>query len=224
MSAILRTKTQIQKEKAIMFRDAPSDILFHRQDIFSTIEAQKQAVTHAAEDVPEGRLRTESLDALADEVAANFQIEVPQLIEEEISVSPPREVEIELNRSQRFDYGFDGTRSVKGTSVTFTVPFKGDAEMFFVRPSSFTLNPPRGEVCGTALEHTVSGVTLDQGAVKSDFEGFLRSVKEYLGSQVKEVNSFNSSAKGLAYSTLQARKQRLQKGDDLVSGLGYKIK
>src|SRR4051812_37497319 len=118
-----------------MFHDLPNDLLFCKYDMFGTIESQKQAVTRAAEEIAERRLREESLDSLADEISSKLQIEVPQLIEEDISVSPPREMDIELNRSQRFDYGFsfDGTRTIKGTAVTFTIPFEGDAVLFSVR-------------------------------------------------------------------------------------------
>ncbi|MGH7487405.1 MAG: hypothetical protein ACREMY_17655, partial [bacterium] len=169
-------------------------------------------------------LRDEPLDALAEEVARKLTIDVPQLKEDEITVSPPKEVEISVQGYSRAYYGFDGEHKVKGTRVVFCVPFTGDAIMFSVRPSSFTLNPPRADVRSNTLEKTFEGVSLDPTAVKREFGDFLRSVKDNLATQEKDVAQFNSGLKQLVYGHLNERKARLEKADALVEGFGYKVK
>ncbi len=204
-------------------RGIPRDVLFFNTSIHDEIARQKQLLDQAIRSVDEQHLRQVSLDQLADEMARNLTVTVPQLRESEISVSRPREIDIQLDQHQQFDYGFT-TRTAKGSSITYTVPFTGNQDLFRIRPSSFTTNPPRAELLNGRLEVTFSGLKLEAAALKAQFEAFLKSVRENLATLTKDFGAHNASLKQLAYSGLSARLQALQRDDDLVSGLGYKVR
>jgi hypothetical protein len=206
-----------------MWNDQAEGLLFWQSDTFNIIEQQKRAVAEAVERVPEQRLREAAADTLADELARSLTIDVPKLSEAEITVSLPKEVEITVRGRTHGFYGFDGERTIKGTRIVFRVPFTGDPVMFSVRPSSFTLNPPRAEIGHGVLEKPFEAASLDQATVKREFEEFLRTVKENLVVQERDVAQFNVSLKQGVFAQISERKSRLQKGDALVSGLGYKV-
>jgi hypothetical protein len=191
--------------------------------MFGVIEGQKQTVAKAVEAIDEESLREEPLDALADELAQKHTIDVPVIAEDGITVSPPREVEVTPNRNQMFAFDDYSGRTMKGISVTFRVPYTGDKILFSVRPTTFTLNPPRATIDGNVVEVSFSGINLDSARIKAEFENTLRSIKDYLANQARDVSTFNAGLKQLAYNYLQARKSRLKQNDDLVSGLGYRV-
>src|SRR5476649_1206433 len=177
------------------------ELLFCKYDNFGVVESQKGEIKKAAAALSEGRLRGEPLDVLAEELANRFTIDVPSLDEAGITVSPPREVDIEVG-GRGFDYGYSGTRTVKGTTVTFRVPYQGDKILFSVRPSTFNLAPPHATIRDGALEMTFSGPTLNSAQVKSEFEAALKSIKEYLGWQERDFSQFNASVKQLTFAAL----------------------
>ncbi|MDE2112680.1 MAG: hypothetical protein KGJ79_16180 [Alphaproteobacteria bacterium] len=198
-------------------------MLFFKYDMFGVLESQKKTVAKAAEAVPEHRLRAEPVGTLASELARKFTIDVPVIADDAITVSRPREVDVRLGRNEMFMYDDYSGRSIRGTSVTYCVPYTGDKVLFFVRPSCFTLNPPRASVGDGAIEMTYSGVSLDVSRVKAEFDSTLRSIKEYLGNQARDVAAFNTALAQRVEGYLNARKDRLKKGDELVSGLGYRV-
>ena len=200
------------------------DLLFNKADTYSVFEGQKRAMAKAVEELPAKRVLDDADQALAGELAKKFTIDVPQLREDGITVSPPREVDVDVSRDfRRAVYGH-GPHHVKGISVTFSVPFIGDQEMFFVRPNSFDTAPPRGQVGQTFLEVTYSGVDLNAEDLKRQFADFLASTKKYLGWHSESVTPFNNSLHRLAADYLAARKARLSHSEQLVGSLGYEVK
>jgi len=204
------------------YRD--DELLFYKADMHAALESQRRAVASAVEEVSAKRIVDEPIEALVAELAAKLQINLPQLQEAEITVSPPREVSVDVSGDfRRAVYG-RGPHMVKGTSVTFSVPFLGDRELFYVRPTTFDSAPPRAKLRGNVLEVTYSGTDLGADDLKRRFAEFLSSVKKYLDWQSQSVTSFNNDLPKIAMERLSARKERLSQANDLVGSLGYKVK
>ena len=89
----------------------------------------------------------------------------------------------QVDVSYRFEYAvFDRSSPtyVTGTRITFFVPFSGDAELFKCRPSTFSLNPPRGVVRGNELVFVYEQTPHDVPNIRSEFDRELQSVQQNL--------------------------------------------
>jgi len=65
--------------------------------------------------------------------------------------------------------------------VDVIVPFSGDAEVFKVQPTTYTLNPPQGHVSNDVLHFTIQGTDLTAQKVKDEIKLRLDSIEQYLG-------------------------------------------
>lgn len=200
-------------------RDA--ELLFHKYDMFGVLDVQRRAIVKKVDALREAQVSADgTLKALVDDL----KLEVPSLDERAISVSPPREVEINFGRGDFYDDYGRGRRAVKGTEVIFTVPFAGDHNFFFVRPTQFDLNPPRAIVETKAILVPFRAVQIIPEQVKSEFEATLKSINKYLSTQINDVASFNENLEELVAQALASRGQKLKQATDAVNAFGYPVK
>ena len=119
--------------------------LFSKGDIFNVIQHQKEEFKKAFQKVSNDELDHDTPGAIA-RLVEQFDINVPVLHDDQ-KVAEARETQVDVsrdpmrmirNRSQPF--------YVAGSEIKFIIPFSGDAALFDVRPSTFTLSPPWGNV------------------------------------------------------------------------------
>ena len=76
-----------------------------------------------------------------------YSIEPPKLIKENLYLDGPYEVDIDVSQDpNRFIIDRNRPVYIKGTKVVVVIPFSGDGRLFYYKPSTFSLNPPIGEV------------------------------------------------------------------------------
>ncbi len=89
------------------------ELLFHRGSVHQVLEFQRGALQRHIDGLTSIIVLKEPSADLERELLARFTINIPKILEGDIFVSPPREVEI-----QRQDYGRTLTRrSMKWTSL-----------------------------------------------------------------------------------------------------------
>ncbi len=156
-----------------MSADGPEfDLLFFRND---GLDARRQSVEAAilrVDDIPEEDIAADKLDALAGEIIADCAVRVPNLHRSDISFERG---ERNVRRRNAWGEMFEGAVTV----FYFEVPFAGDSEIFGMRPSTYDMNPPRGDVRGDVLVISVEGID-DPGRVNQEVESTLNSVDQYL--------------------------------------------
>ncbi|MFX1577999.1 MAG: hypothetical protein ACFFCF_12640, partial [Promethearchaeota archaeon] len=113
---------------------------------------------------------------------------------------------------------------VKGTKVTYFIPFKGNLELFKYKPSTYTYNPPMGHVGNQELELSFEGVDQAPEQVRQDFERRLADIKKWLSWVSADVGSFNESLSQSIEIRVKARQERLLKAKGLVADLGFPLK
>lgn len=201
------------------------DILFCKYDMFAALEAQKRGIAKAVDEHPQDKLLGAPIEELCVHLVERFRINVPELDSAGITVSKPREVEIDISGDYRRAV-FDRRRSahVTGTEVTFSVPFTGDRELFFVRPTTFNLSPPRAYVSDRALEFSYRQTELVPETLRKQFDAELASAEQFLRWQQHDVAALNSSLPQLVLQLVLARREKLQRTQVAVSALGFPIK
>jgi hypothetical protein len=152
----------------------------NRVDIFSVIEHQKQALKNAFQKVTNAELDADSV-AVAARLIEQFSINVPVLDEDE-KYALTKETQVDVSHDpRRFIRDRSQPFYIAGTEIRVAIPFHGDAGLFEVQPSSFTLNPPFGEIRDHELQ-LVYQLTDAQFDVDAAANRTIGQVKQYLQS------------------------------------------
>lgn len=198
--------------------------LFSDADWFSVERNQLQKMSEEIAAVNGDRLLNTAVDDLARYFESKFKVEVPALVIEEIIVDQ-REAKIDVRHDpRRWIDGRSRPVYVPGTEVEVEIPFIGDAEVFRVQPTSYTLNPPRAEVRSDALLLRISGTDLTADGVQQSIKQTINDVQSYLTTLRSNAAGLNQQLFQRAKTAIESRRQKLLADKNLVGALGFKMK
>ena len=181
---------------------ARDDYLFNGRDWHAVEHAHREALVREINEYDSNRLLNTSPSDLTSYFEAKFRIEPIALRESEITAAQ-REVQIDV-RSDPFRDIRDRSRpfKVKGTRIEVAVPFDGETELFQIQPTSYTLNPPRGEVRDGTLTLKLEGTNLKPEEVKAQIDQTLASIRSYLQTLNRDVETLNGQLRPIAETTI----------------------
>ena len=196
--------------------------LFNRVDIFALIEHQKLEVKKAFQNVTNAELDADPV-AVAAGLIEEFSINVP-VLDEEKKYALTKEVQVDVSRDPRRRI-FNRSRPfhIAGTEVRIVVPFQGDAGLFEVRPTMFTLNPPFGEIRDHEL-HLVYELTDAAFDAEGAANRTIGQVKQYLQSLQGSAGQLKSDLQQLVSSLIEKRKQERGTHSQIIAGLKIPVK
>ncbi|MCL5882975.1 MAG: hypothetical protein M1539_03255 [Actinobacteria bacterium] len=176
------------------------------------------------EDIEGNRLLNASVADLCDYFEKEYTVDPIQLNTEQITVDQ-EEAQIDVSRDFLRDVR-DRTRPayIKGTSISYFVPFEGDPELFKCQPSSFTLNPPQATIDGNDVVLTYPRLDHDKAAIEADFRRDLSEIERYLNWINAGVQAFNEGIKDKARVRIEARREKLLKDQGLAAALGFPLR
>ncbi len=156
------------------------NLLFTKYDWFSVEEHQKNQLKYEVGTYDGNRLLNTSVDDLSDYFANKYSLDVPVLQRDAI-VADQRETKVDKSHDFRYGPRFDGRPIlVDGSTVEITVPFTGDGQLFSVRPTTFSMNSPRGDICGNTLVLQFTGVDQSSEQLKSEIEKAVTDIETHL--------------------------------------------
>ncbi len=164
-----------------------------------------------------------STDDLCDYFVAKYTVEVPNLREDAI-VADQQEKEIDVSNDPRRYWSSPGPHLMRGTEVSVSIPFTGDRDLFFIRPSHFSSSPPRAEIDGSKLTLRAAGIDLKPDQVRSQIDSQLNHIKWYLANLKPQVELFNSALRQISRTSIEARREKLLRDQNLVSAIGFPLK
>lgn len=196
--------------------------LFNRVDIFSLIEHQKQELKQAFQGVSNEELDKDPV-AVAAKLIEQFSINVP-VLDEEKKYALTQETQVDVSSDPRRMIR-DRSRPfyISGTEVRVVIPFYGDAGMFEVQPTMFTLNPPFGEVHDHELHlvYRLADASLD---VEADSNRTIGQIKQYLQSLQGSAEQLKSDIQQFVNSMIAKRKQDRETHSQIVANLKMPIR
>ena len=202
----------------------PSDCLFCGTDWFSVEKSQKRALQSEIDAIDGNRLLNTSVDDLCDYFDEKFRIDIPELHEDQI-VADQEETQIDVSQDpMRYIRDISRPFYVAGTLIEVTVPFSGESEAFAIRPTTYTLAPPRGEIRGNALVIKVQGTDLEPQRVRDEIDRTIGEVKTYLDRLRGNARGLNEQIRRLANERINWRRQKLLADQNLVADLGFPLK
>ena len=201
-----------------------TDLLFCKVDWRSVTEHQKSELLKEISSLREDRLLNTATDDLAAYLDQKYAIEVPVLHEDQISVDN-RETRIDVSHDPlRFIHDRSRPFYVTGTQVEVEIPFSGDANIFRVQPTTFSLNPPRADVREASLIVTITGTNLNPERLRTEIDQTLQGIKEALERLRQSAGEFNNALAAQARQHIEQRKQKLLRDRELVTNLGFPLK
>lgn len=200
------------------------NLLFAKYDWFSVEEHQKNQLKEEVNAYDGNRLLNTSVDDLSDYFADKYSIDVPVLQRDAI-VADQRETKVDMSHDFRYVPRFDGRPNmVDGSTVEITVPFTGDGQLFDVRPTTFSMNPPRASIRGNTLILQFTGVSQSAEQVKTGIEKALSDIETHLDRLRKSAETLNASLRSAASQAIESRREKLLANQNLVSSLGFALK
>ena len=162
-----------------------------------------------------------SIDDFTRKYTTEYTFNIPELDEEEIFQKKPEDTKIRIER--RGSYG-SGT-VLDGTKYTLVIPFKGDSSLFEIFPTSYLSILPFGEIISNEI-HIVFEIPVgkDVSRIKADFDSNLITIKKYLDFLSEDANQFNNKLEPAIKITLEKRKAKLDKDDDIANSFGFPIR
>lgn len=201
-----------------------SDYLFSNVEWFAVQEHQKNKLLEEVSTLEGNRLLNTSVDDLSDYFYKKYFIDVPVLRENEI-VADQQEIQIDVSRDpMRFITDRSRPFYIPGVRIEITIPFDGEAELFKIQPTSFTLSPPRGEIRGNLLILEIEGVDLNPDQVRASIDRSLSEIKKYMETLRNNAAGLNGQLRQLAKDAIERRRAKLLSNQNLVSELGFPLK
>lgn len=204
---------------------AKPELLFVKYDARTALESHERRLLEAIDTYSPDAILTANVDELCDYFEQEYRVAVPLLRENDIEVS-----QLDQQFDARRDPNrvvFDESRPVwiSGTLFTFHVPYQGQRELFDLRASTFTMNPPRAVVTPTEVEFPYETTdTTDKAAMKAEFERELAKVREHLSWLARDFAPFNEALRERARTRIEQRRAKLVSDRGAVGSLGFKVR
>lgn len=203
------------------------ELLFAKHDGGAVLANQQEKLGRELDAYDADAVMTTNIDAICDYFVEKYRINVP------ILKSDPADIEASQDDEQ-FDARRDPNRVVfdsshpvyiPGTRLTFHVPYSGDREVFYVRASTYTMNPPRAVITDTEVQFTYLTADADDAPrLKTEFERELGRVREHLDWLVRDYSAFNDGLREQVRSRIEQRRAKLIADRGMVADLGFKVR
>ncbi len=200
------------------------ELLFNRYDLSAVFQNQEQIVNKAIDDLDVNRLLNTPVNDLVEYFFEEHKIQAVSVLSDRISVDQS-EAKIDVSRDQsRLIYDRSRPVYLDGTRVTFYIPFEGDKNLFFCRPSTFNYNPPRAVITNNEAQFIYE--TLDHNAehVRSTFDGDINNLQQYLGWIERDVTQFNNQLMPKIREHVEKRRQKILNDRGMVASLGFPLR
>jgi len=201
------------------------ELLFYsRAHLSAVLYAYPQQLARDVEETDRNRILNASLSDLVDHFVSKYFLDVPRLRRDEAHLLDPQDAKIDVSYDFSRSFREPGPHYEQGTLFTLVVPFDGDADLFSMQPSTFSMSGTRGSVQNGALVFRHQRLDHDGAAVKSDLDGRLGQVESHLETQRRDVHDWNSRLPETVRSLIEARKKKILDGLNLTESLGYPLK
>ena len=189
-----------------------NNLLFNSTSLSDALRAQLATVTKEVDEISKDQFLANSDDQIIDHVSSKMAIAPLIIHRNQMSLTEPQEA-----RTERRDPFGDLIR-IPIIRTDLTIPYSGESDLWKMRPSTFTFNPPRGDYsplrgndqAGTLrfkMEFAQGEYTSD--AINNEVERNLKSIEEYLGWIKHDIESHNPRLQNEIGRKVAQRRERL---------------
>jgi hypothetical protein len=194
------------------------DHLFSKVDWSAVQNYQKRQLSDEVDAIDGTRLLNTSVEDLCNYLEKKYRVDVPILRESEI-VADQQEVQIDGRRDR-----LHRIHQVAGTAIEVIIPFDGDSEAFKIQPTTYTFDPPFGDIRGDKLVLRIEGTDLKAERVRAEIDHTLSEIKNYLENLRRDAEGLNNQLRQFADNHINRRRNKLLADSNLVAALGFPLK
>jgi hypothetical protein len=179
------------------------------------------------ESLDSNRVLNTSPADLADYLVRKYRIDAPVLHLDKWSVDEsecqidvsgdPNRVFLQLHRHS-------GPHYIPGQRVQVEIPFDGESSLFYCRPSTFSMNPPRGEIREAGLTLTWEMPHDAARNLRPEIDRLVEEIKQHVERIRNEVSTFNVALPNEAARAIDMRRSRILANQGRVASLGIPVK
>ncbi len=203
------------------------EVLFSGNSVFDITHGYPQHAVSRAGRFTENELLNNSTEQLVETILAEYALEVPVLLDEEVWVDE-KEIESTRRPNRNDDYGFSpfGQREQtrKEHFVVFHLPFRGDRSMFRVEPSRRTLSGLQAEIGASELVLYFRTAGRDEQRIRSEIDGAIAEIRQHLDQVKRDVQNVPAEIERAVRHWIEQRKAALLKQKGTVAALGFPMK
>jgi hypothetical protein len=193
-------------------------LLFTRDDLRSALEGTTTKMVDRLNNWdPDALLNAAEADVV-EELIDDGSVQCPRLLRDQAWMPPPGEV------VQTFmNFGRQVERRVP--QLTLIVPFEGEKDVFLLRASQFTFNPPRvASLVNHELRITVEGETADLARARTLFDTQIDAIEKHLAWSRQQIEQHNQQIRISVPDLVSRRRTELLTIRNLQAAIGYPIR
>jgi hypothetical protein len=201
-----------------------AELLFCDGDLDVALAEQRHKLQAEIAAVPEDHVLHADEAAWVEALVGRWRVEAPEIHSDQMWLEPPREIQVDVSR----DWGraiSDPSRPYMypGYRIVVHIPFSGDAGIFNLRASQFTLNPPHAEVGQGEVRDVVEYPHDAPIDIRARADGLVEALQRHLACAHDDVERFNGVLADDARIGIAARRERLRANYDRLAATGLPI-
>ncbi len=194
------------------------DLLFSNGDLAHVLRATEAALLKDVQDWDSDQLLSQSESEIAAHLADKHSAHCPVLDREGMYATDPEDARV-LMRGM-----LDRRIEVPVTRLTVHIPYEGEKVLFELRPSTFSLNPPRAKITKDQVILAFEERELDGERLQAQVQATLRDIETGLERVRAMTEAHNGSLPGTTLAAIRQRKEKIIADRNTVAGLGIPIK
>ncbi len=200
------------------------DHLFTK-DMREFLEHRRRHMAETIERWPaDGLLSTPTADLVA-RLVEDFGLQPLRLHTDRMEQLPTKEVQVDVRRDQlRFIEDRSLPFYLPGSSISVSVPFDGDPELFTMQASTRLLRHVNGLIKGRELVITYLGIDPTAEQVKASIDSELSLIVRSVGFVNNDVAQFSAQLPHEARTLVEQRKAKLLRDRGLEGALGIPVR
>lgn len=195
--------------------------LFCKGDLRNTIELHKQNIKIDIESQKSDYILNVNERDYIDYLYKKYEINSLVLHENLMSIVNQKEKSFKISNGYN---RYEETYTVKGISIVIGIPYEGNKDLFYLRPSTFTLTEVEAEINNNDLLLTYEGINLTEQKIKDSLKRDISLIKQHIERVDLDIKPFNDNLKNYIQGLFTNRKNKLLKDLKLVSSLGIPLR
>lgn len=198
--------------------DSVEQYLFAKDDLRSALAANVAKVARRLQEWNHDALLNAPEADVADDLINEATVECPRLLRDEAWMPPPSEILQTVNQ-----LGWTGQRHVMRFHLV--VPFSGEAQVFKLRASTSSWNPPTvSSLAQNELTIAVDGPASDAAQVRGQFDQQLEKIERHLEWSRLQIEQHNDQIHREIPGLVSRRRTELLAARNLQADIGFPIR